>query len=55
MRAAARYRLNFLSTGVETDHGKLLSLFAEWGMRLVIVPDEELVIIPTFQVGDVHD
>jgi hypothetical protein len=35
------------------EFGKLLSVFAGWGMRLVIVPDDELTKPPTIKVGEV--
>jgi len=37
------------------EFGQLLSIYTGWGMRLVIVPDDELAIPPTIHVGDPHD
>ena len=35
------------------EFGQLLSTFAGWGMRLVIVPDDELTKPPTIKLGEV--
>ena len=37
------------------EFGQLLSVFAGWGMRLVMVPDNELTITQTILVGNVDD
>lgn len=37
------------------EFGQMLSTYTGWGMRLVIVPDDELAIPPTIQVGDLED
>ena len=37
------------------EFGQLLSTYTGWGMRLVIVPDDELTIPPTIHIGDPDD
>lgn len=35
------------------EFGQLLRIYTGWGMRLVMVPNDELTIPPTIQIGEI--